>query len=149
MGRVFGNRDEEFKHKYGGIEMSLNKVMLLGRLGSEPEMREVGNGNNVCNFSVATSEKWKDKQGNAQEKTEWHRISAFGKLAEICNQYLSKGREVFIEGKLSTRSWEDDQGNKRYATDIIASNVQFIGGKKDDSAKPESQAAFTASDVPF
>jgi single-strand DNA-binding protein len=110
--------------------MSVNKVILLGRLGQDPELKYTPSGAAVCNFSVATSETWTDKNsGQKNEKTEWHRIVVWGKLAELCNQYLSKGRQAFIEGKLQTRSWDDKDGNKRYTTEISATTVQFIGGQ--------------------
>ena len=109
--------------------MSLNKVMLLGHLGQDPELKYTPNGTAVANFSVATSDQWTDKSGQRQEKTEWHRIVAFGKLAELCNQYLSKGRQALIEGSLQTSSWEGEDGKKRYKTEIIGRNVQFIGGR--------------------
>jgi single-strand DNA-binding protein len=108
--------------------MSVNKVILLGRLGQDPELKYTPGGSPVCNFSVATTEAWTDKQGQKQEKTEWHRIVVWGKLAELCNQYLAKGRQAFIEGRLQTRSWDDKDGNKRYTTEILANTVQFIGG---------------------
>lgn len=109
--------------------MSVNKVILLGRLGQNPELKYTPSGSSVCNFSLATSESWKDKNnGQKQEKTEWHRIVVWGKLAELCHQYLSKGRQVFVEGRLQTRSWDDKTGNKKYTTEILASTVQFIGG---------------------
>jgi len=108
--------------------MSLNKVMIIGRLGADPEMKTLSSGNSLTTFSLATSENWKDKDGQKQEKTEWHRIVVWGKLAEICGKFLAKGREAYIEGKLQTRSWEDQQGQKRYTTEIVAANVQFLGG---------------------
>ena len=108
--------------------MSVNKVILLGRLGQDPELKYTPGGAPVCNFSMATTESWTDKQGQKQEKTEWHRIVVWGKLAELCNQYLSKGRQAFIEGRLQTRSWDDKDGSKRYTTEILANTVQFIGG---------------------
>lgn len=114
--------------------MSLNKVMLLGRLGQEPELRYTPSGQAVCNFSMATSEAWSDKSGQKQERTEWHRIVVWGKMGELCNQYLSKGRQVLIEGSLQTRSWEAKDGSKRYTTEIVAKNVQFIGGRADAGA---------------
>jgi len=124
--------------------MSVNKVILLGRIGQDPELKYTPNGNAVCNLSVATSESWNDKSGNKQERTEWNRIVVWDKLAELCGQYLSKGREVYIEGKLQTRSWDDKDGNKRYATEIIAHTAQFIGGQNENSkpqqAKPQQQA---------
>jgi len=110
--------------------MSVNKVIILGRLGQDPELKYTPSGAAVCNFSLATSESWNDKAtGQKQEKTEWHRIVVWGKLAELCNQYLSKGRQAFVEGKIQTRSWEDKEGNKRYTTEIAANTVQFIGGQ--------------------
>lgn len=109
---------------------SINKVILIGRLGQDPELKEVNN-NTVAKFSVATSEKWTDKQGQKQERTEWHRIVVWGKSAENCGKYLSKGRQVYIEGRLQTRSWEDDKGQKKYSTEIIANNVTFIGSAGD------------------
>lgn len=108
--------------------MSVNKVILLGRLGQDPELKYTPGGAPVCNFSMATTESWTDKQGQKQEKTEWHRIVVWGKLAELCNQYLSKGRQAFVEGRLQTRSWDDKDGSKRYTTEIMANTVQFIGG---------------------
>jgi single-strand DNA-binding protein len=108
--------------------MSVNKVILLGRLGQDPELKYTPGGAAVCNFSLATTESWTDKQGQKQEKTEWHRIVVWGKLAELCNQYLSKGRQAFVEGRLQTRSWDDKDGAKRYTTEIMANTVQFIGG---------------------
>ena len=110
--------------------MSVNKVIILGRLGQDPELKYTPSGAAVCNFSLATSESWNDKAtGQKQERTEWHRIVVWGKLAELCNQYLSKGRQAFVEGKIQTRSWEDKDGNKRYTTEIAANTVQFIGGR--------------------
>lgn len=129
--------------------MSVNKVLLLGRLGKDPELKYTPGGAAVCNFSVATTETWTDKQGNKQEKTEWTRIVVWGKLAELCNQYLAKGRQAFIEGRLETRSWEKD-GQKHYVTEVIASTVQFIGGApggnrgagdSNQSSGPEQEAA--------
>ena len=107
--------------------MSVNKVIVLGRLGSDPELRYTPSGAAVCNFSVATSDNWTDKNGEKQEKTEWHRIVVWGKLGELCHQYLSKGRQAYIEGKLQTRSWEDNNGVKKYTTEVLANTVQFIG----------------------
>lgn len=108
--------------------MSVNKVILLGRLGQDPELKYTPTGMAVCNFSLATSEKWKDKAGQDQERTEWHRVVVWGKIAELCNQYLTKGRQAYLEGSLQTRSWDDKDGNKRYTTEINAKTVQFIGG---------------------
>ncbi len=108
--------------------MSVNKVTLIGRLGTDPELRYTPSGAAVCNFSLATSENWTDKaSGQRTEKTEWHRIVVWGKQAELCNQYLSKGRQVYMEGKLQTRQWEDKDGNKRYTTEVTCNQVQFLG----------------------
>jgi len=118
----------------------INKVMLIGRLGQDPEVRYTPDGTAVANFSIATSEEWKDKNsGEKRERTEWHRIVAWRKLGEICGEYLSKGRQVYIEGRIQTRSWEDKDGNKRYTTEIIASDVQFLGGR--DSATTAGPSA--------
>lgn len=106
----------------------VNKVILVGRLGQDPEIRYTPSGNCVANFSVATSQEWKDKDtGEKHENTEWSRIVAWNKLAEICGEYLSKGRQFYIEGRLQTRSWKDKDGNTRYITEVIARNVQFLG----------------------
>jgi single-strand DNA-binding protein len=107
----------------------VNKVIIVGNLGRDPEVRYTPDGTAVANFSVATSDQWTDKQtGEKKERTEWHRIVAWRRLGEICGEYLSKGRQVYVEGKLQTRSWEQD-GVTRYTTEIIASDVQFIGGR--------------------
>ena len=108
--------------------MSLNKVMLIGNLGQDPEKRVTGSGQSVTSFSIATSERWTGKDGQKQEKTEWHRIVVWGPQADSCAQYLSKGRQVFVEGRLQTRQWDDKDGNKRYTTEIVANRVQFLGG---------------------
>ena len=105
---------------------SLNKVMLIGSLGRDPEIRYMPNGDAACNLSVATSESWKDKNGEKHERTEWHRISMFGKLAEIAGQYLAKGSSVYLEGKLQTRKWTDKDGVDKYTTEIIADRMQML-----------------------
>lgn len=112
----------------------VNKVIVIGRLGADPEVKTVAGGQTVARLSVATSENWTDKQGQKQERTEWHRVVVWGKLAELCGKYLSKGRQAYIEGRLQTRSWEDQQGQKRYTTEIVASTVQFLGGGNERSA---------------
>jgi len=104
----------------------INKVIIVGRLGNDPEIRYTQQGVGVTNFNVATSENWMDKAGLKQERTEWHRIVVWGKMAETCSQYLAKGRQVFVEGRLQTRQWEDKEGGKRYTTEIVASTVQFL-----------------------
>lgn len=149
--------------------MSVNKVILLGRLGQDPELKYTPGGSPVCNFSVATTESWTDKSGQKQEKTEWHRIVVWGKLAELCNQYLAKGRQCFLEGRLQTRSWDDKDGNKRYTTEILANTVQFIGGPSANNERTtgnnvdtsyaqaapaqeyqvSNDAHFAADDIPF
>ncbi len=106
----------------------VNKVILVGNLGNDPELRNTPGGAAVCEFRLATNESWTDKGGQRQDRTEWHRIVVWGKRAEICSKYLGKGRQVFIEGRLRTRSWEDKDGNKRYTTEIVANDVQFLGG---------------------
>ena len=108
---------------------SVNKVILIGRLGADPEVRYTPSGTPAANFRIATSEVWNDKQGQRQEKTEWHRIVAWRRLGEICGEYLSKGKQVYIEGRLQTRDWEDKDGNKRYTTEIIANQMQMLGPK--------------------
>lgn len=107
----------------------INKVILIGRLGADPEVKTVTGGNNVARLSLATSENWTDREGQRQERTEWHRIVVWGKLAELCGKYLTKGRQVYVEGRLQTRSWEDQQGQKKYTTEIVANTVQFLGSQ--------------------
>ena len=108
---------------------SVNKVILVGNLGKDPEMRSTPGGQQVANFTLATNEQWTDKGGQKQERTEWHRIVAWGKLAEMCQSYLSKGRQVYVEGRISTRQWDDKDGNKRSTTEVVASQVVFLGGR--------------------
>ncbi len=112
---------------------SLNKVILIGNLGTDPEVRFTGTGQPVANFSIATTEKWKEG-----EKTEWHRIVVFGKQAENCKEYLSKGRQVYVEGRLQTRQWDDKNGNKRYTTETIAQRVLFLGRASDGKGSSAS-----------
>ena len=141
---------------------SLNKVFVMGNLGSDPEVKMTPSGQAVANFNVATNENWTDKSGNRQERTEWHRIVVWGRQAEQCGQYLRKGRTAFIEGRLQTRQWEDQNGQKRYTTEIVANFVQFVGGPgqgpgagADDSPLPEPTGRDAAptpiadDDVPF
>lgn len=118
---------------------SLNKVMLIGSLGRDPDIRYMPNGDAACNLSVATSESWKDKSGEKQERTEWHRISMFGKLAEIAGQYLAKGSSVYLEGKLQTRKWTDKDGVDKYTTEIIADRMQMLGGKEQRQDQQQEQ----------
>jgi single-strand DNA-binding protein len=121
---------------------SVNKVILVGNLGRDPEVKFMPNGEAVCNFSIATTESWKDKAGVKQEKTEWHNIVMYRKLAEIAGEYLKKGRPVYIEGRLQTRKWQDKDNNDRYTTEIVADSMQMLGsreGGNDD--RPERSGA--------
>jgi single-strand DNA-binding protein len=125
----------------------INKVILIGNLGQDPEVRYMPNGNAVANVSVATSESWKDKNsGEMQERTEWHRVVFFRRLAEIVGEYLKKGSKVYVEGRLQTRKWQDQSGNDRYTTEIVADQMQMLdsrggGGGAFDSAPSQSQSA--------
>ena len=122
--------------------MDLNKVQLIGRLTRDPESRTTPQGVSVCNFSIATSRVWKDQQGVQQDRTEFHNIVAWRRLGEICGQYLSKGRQIYLEGHLETRNWEDkDSGQKRYRTEIIADNMIMLGNKSDNAPANKSAAA--------
>ena len=121
---------------------SVNKVIVVGNLGKDPETRYMPSGDAVCNFSVATTDKWKDKQsGETKEATEWHRISAFGKLAEICGQYLKKGSQIYCEGKLQTRKFTDAAGIEKYSTEIRLESMQMLGGKPSESNQSSPQPA--------
>ena len=145
---------------------SLNKAILIGNLGKDPEMRYMPNGDAVVNFSIATTESYKDRDGNKQDKTEWHNIVIYGKLAEIAGQYLKKGSPVYIEGRIQTRKWQDKEGADRYTTEIVASAMQMLGGKQEgqqqatapqqrtqqrQQQRPAQQnsAAFDDVDIPF
>ena len=119
--------------------MSLNKVMIIGRLGREPELKYTQSGSPVCTFSVATDESYTDNSGQKVEKAEWHRIVVFQKAAENCSQYLAKGSLVFIEGKLETRKWQDQQGQDRFVTEIKAQRVQFLDRKGDGDGQQGRQ----------
>ena len=115
----------------------VNKVILVGNLGSDPELRSTAGGTSVCEFRLATNESWKGKDGQMQDRTEWHRVVVWGRLGENCGKYLAKGRQVYLEGRVQTRSWEDKDGNKRYTTEIVARDVQFLGGGGGGGAKGE------------
>ncbi len=138
---------------------SVNKVILIGNLGGDPEKRFTGSGAAVTTFNIATTDRWNDKQGQKQERTEWHRIVVWGKQAENCAQYLSKGRPVYIEGRLQTREWDDKDGNKRYTTEVVAQRVQFLGspqggrGAETATQAPDMNPGFATDggpdDVPF
>ncbi|UCD85059.1 MAG: single-stranded DNA-binding protein [Deltaproteobacteria bacterium] len=138
----------------------VNKVILIGHLGRDPEVRYTSSGQAVANFTIATNETWKNKDGNQEELTEWHRIVAWGKLGEICGEYLSKGKQVYIEGTLRTRSWQDRDGNKRQTTEIHARNLQMLGRATDmpevpdDFSPPDSEShepppGDSEDDIPF
>ena len=141
----------------------VNKVILVGRLGRDPELRYTASGTPVANFSLATDERW-GKGGETQKKAEWHNVVVWSKLAEICNQYLTKGRLVFIEGRLQTRDWEDKDGNQRRTTEVVASDMKMLGGRRDgetpvgqtvpaETKGPESandmEVGITDDDIPF
>jgi single-strand DNA-binding protein len=108
---------------------SINKVMLIGNLGKDPEIRYMPSGDAIANLTLATTENWKDKSGEKQERTEWHRVSMFGRLAEVAGEYLKKGSSIYIEGKLQTRKWQDKDGNDRYTTEIVANEMKMLGGR--------------------
>ncbi len=136
----------------------VNKAILVGRLGADPEVRYTNSGTAVANFNMATSVNFTDKNGEKTEKTEWHRIVAFGKLGEICGEYLSKGKQVYIEGRLQTREWEDRDGNKKRTTEIVAGTMQMLGAASDkvrgdvsDEPPPVNNIPNigTEDDVPF
>ena len=114
--------------------MSVNKVILVGRLGRDPETRYTGGGQAVANFSMATDESYKDKNGERQKRTEWHKIVVWGKLAEIAQQYLKKGSLLFLEGRIQSREWQDKEGQKRTSFEIVASNFRMLGGRADGAA---------------
>ena len=134
----------------------VNKAILIGNLGRDPELRYTQNGQAVVNFTLATSERWTDKTGEKQERTEWHRIVAWGKTGELCAEYLSKGRNVYIEGRIQTREWEDKEGAKRWTTEINAQTVQFLGAPRggegmpgDTAASPPQPSSPPDDDIPF
>ena len=137
----------------------INKAILVGRLGADPEVRYTPDGAMVTNFRIATDEQWKDKNGEKVQKTEWHKIVTFGKLAEICGKYLVKGKLVYLEGRIQTRAWDDKEGVKRYTTEIVASNMQMLDskGQKGADASPEEpplphpgvDGPLPEEDVPF
>ena len=136
---------------------SVNKAILIGNLGRDPEVKETQAGNSVCNFSIATNETWTNKDGSKGERTEWHKIVTFGKLADICGKYLVKGKQVYIEGRLQTRSWDDNDGNKRYTTEIVASNMTMLGrvgegsseGSDDSYTTQPTTRSDPSDDIPF
>ena len=129
---------------------SVNKAIIVGNLGSDPELRYTNSGQAVANFSVATTDSWNSKQtGNREERTEWHRIVAWGRLAELCNEYLSKGRSVYVEGRIQTRQWDDRDGNKRYTTEIVAREIQFLGSRSDGARQSAGGPPPASSPEPY
>jgi single-strand DNA-binding protein len=157
--RPAGNLCIEIHHYRIGKENGMiNKAILVGRLGADPEVRYTPDGAMVTNFRIATDEQWKDKNGEKVQKTEWHKIVTFGKLAEICGKYLVKGKLVYLEGRIQTRSWDDKEGVKHYMTEIVASNMQMLDSKGQRSAEPLGEPSHAPSggdafmpedDVPF
>ncbi len=138
----------------------INKVILVGNLGKDPDMRYTAGGDAVANLSIATSESWNDNQtGEKKEKTEWHKVVFFRRIAEVCGEYLKKGSSVYIEGSLRTRDWEDDQGNKRYTTEIIGREMQMLGGRRSEdnmdqspqmnSSSPQPEEGLIDDEIPF
>lgn len=136
---------------------SVNKVILIGNLGKDPELRYTPGGQAVASFPLATSEKWRDKEGVMQDNTEWHNIVVWGRQAETAKEYLAKGRQVYIEGRIQTRSWDDKDGNKRYTTEVVAQRVQFLGsrgqggggGSEMPSDSPQPDLTEEDDDLPF
>lgn len=139
----------------------INKAIIVGNLGADPEVRYTQSGSPVATFNVATTERWRDQEGNQQESTEWHRIVAWRKLAEICGEYLHKGSRVYIEGKIQTRKWQDQSGNDRYTTEIVAREMKMLdrressggshggGSREQNYSDPSSSYSDMGEDVPF
>lgn len=134
----------------------VNKAIIVGNLGQDPETRYMPSGGAVTNISVATSESWKDKQtGEKKESTEWHKVAMFNRLAEVAAEYLHKGSQVYIEGKIRTRKWQDKDGNDRYTTEIVADQMQMLGGRSEGASRPQQAAKPSvpddefADDIPF
>jgi single-strand DNA-binding protein len=130
----------------------VNKVILIGNLGADPDLRHTPSGTAVSNLRLATTEVFTTREGEKNKRTEWHRVVAFGRLAEICNQYLKKGRQVYIEGRLQTREWEDKNGDKRYTTEIVATNMTMLGGRGEGGGyaaeEAQSEAPADTADAP-
>lgn len=127
---------------------SVNKVIIIGNLGNDPEVRYTQGGTAVANFNVATNEVWNNKEGNREERTEWHRIVCWNKTAELCGEYLSKGRPVYIEGRLQTREWEDKEGKKRTTTEIVAQTVKFLGNRNEGEGRSTGKKAAAGGGLP-
>jgi len=128
--------------------MAINKAILVGNLGKDPELRYTASGQAVATFSLATTEKFKNKGGEQQERTEWHNIVAWGPLAEICGKYLTKGKQIYCEGRIQNRSYDDRDGNKRYITEIVISDMQMLGGRPNDDSGSGSRPARTGASFP-
>jgi len=128
--------------------MGVNRVTLLGNLGADPETKKTAGGQSITLFNLATSNSWTNREGQRQEHTEWHRIVVWGKLAETCAEYLAKGRKVYVDGRLQTRSWEDDKNQKRYTTEIVAREVLFLNSKSENMAS-SSPGASAINEPPF
>jgi single-strand DNA-binding protein len=142
----------------GGTMAGVNKAILIGNLGADPELRYTTGGAAVTELRIATSRRYTTKDGTAQEDTQWHRVVVWGKQAENCKEYLAKGRQVYVEGRLQTRQWEDRDGNKRYTTEIVAEQIQFLGGRgggaggSDEAPPPgdhDAPSNFGDDDIPF
>jgi len=127
----------------------VNKVIIIGNLGDTPKGRSTASGLSTSNFPVATSERWKDKEGSPQEKTEWHNVVCFGKLADLCNAHLAKGSKVYVEGSLRTSTWVDKEDKKHYKTEVNASNVKFLSPKEEASTMPAAAESSRANSVDF
>ena len=150
-------RDSERRERLNMANKGVNKVIIIGNLGKDPEVRFMPDARAVCNFSIATSESWKDKQtGEKKEITEWHRICIFGKLAEIAGEYLKKGSKVYIEGKLQTRKWQGQDGQDRYTTEIVARDMQMLDSRSTSTSGQNTAEQYQAAkngefedDIPF
>jgi len=162
MGKWYTREECIDNYKKKEKAMSVNKVILIGNLGQDVELKTLPTGATVANFSIATTEKWSDKKTNEKkEETTWHNIVVWGKTAEMCAQYLSKGKQVFVEGKIQVRSWEDQEGKKRYTTEVKADRVQFLSSNSDvnkassyaneniGNAQVETNVNYASSDIPF
>lgn len=128
---------------------SVNRAIILGNLGNDPDIRYMPSGDAIANLSIATTDKYKDRDGNAKEQTEWHKVSFFGKLAEVCGQYLKKGSQVYVEGSIRTRKWQDKEGNDRYTTEIRGDRMQMLGGgqRREESETPSGDYAKSPGQV--
>ena len=129
--------------------MGVNRVTLLGNLGADPETKKTASGQSITLFNLATSNSWTNRDGQRQEHTEWHRVVVWGKLAETCAEYLAKGRKVYIEGRLQTRSWEDDKNQKRYTTEVVAREVLFLNSKSENMASSNQSSSSSINEPPF